>query len=221
MAFSPQNFWSNTNRKNGFAKTNRFMVTIPFPPVLRVDREVIRSLELQCETAELPGKNLVTQDVKVYGPTYKMAINKQYANEITLSFLCTNDGKERGFFDNWIEYINPNLTNNMRYPAGIDGHDQSYLSTITVTQYNDIRDYYGNDKIINRLQLRYAFPIGYSAQPLNWGDDGFQRLSVQFAYNGFRDDVEAEKQSRLPPGVEISDNSRAQEINRLNNIRAG
>ena len=221
MAFSPQNFWSNSNRKMGFAKSNRFIVTINIPDVLRVDREVSRSLELQCETAELPGKNLVTQDIKVYGPTYKMATHKQYANEITLNFLCTNTGSERGFFDKWIEYINPNLTNNMRYPGGVDGSTQSYLSTITITQYNDIKEFYrkDNNEIISRVQLRYAFPVGYSAQPLNWGDDGFQRLSVQFAYNGFRDDIQEEFQNRLAPGIEISDNSRVQEINRLNNIQ--
>jgi hypothetical protein len=38
---------------------------------------------------------------------------------------------------------------------------------------------------INEVELLKSFPIGYAAQPLNWGDDGFQRLSVQFAYNGF------------------------------------
>ena len=200
MAFSPDNFWHNANKKLGFAKSNRFIVTIPIPSVIGFDNETVRSLQLQCETAELPGKNLVTQDVKVYGPTYKMAINKQFANEITLSFLCTNSGIERNIFDAWIEYINPRQTNNMRYPGGINGSEGSYLSSITITQYNDLGNAFDFDNRtnfslqvanleaevkINEVELLKSFPIGYAAQPLNWGDDGFQRLSVQFAYNGF------------------------------------
>jgi hypothetical protein len=200
MAFSPDNFWHNANKKLGFAKSNRFIVTIPIPSVIGFDNETVRSLQLQCETAELPGKNLVTQDVKVYGPTYKMAINKQFANEITLNFLCTNSGIERNIFDAWIEYINPRQTNNMRYPGGTNGSEGSYLSSITITQYNDLGNAFDFDNRtnfslqvanleaevkINEVELLKSFPIGYAAQPLNWGDDGFQRLSVQFAYNGF------------------------------------
>jgi hypothetical protein len=203
MAFSPDNFWHNANKKLGFAKSNRFIVNIQIPSVIGFDNETTRSLELQCESAELPGKNLVTQDVKVYGPTYKMATHKQYANEITLNFLCTNTGMERSVFDDWIEYINPRRTNNMRYPGGTNGIDGRYLSMITITQYNDFVNNFNynsqqnfseqigkinqgrNIAKITEVSLLNSFPIGYAAQPLNWGDDGFQRLSVQFAYNGF------------------------------------
>jgi hypothetical protein len=31
-----------------------------------------------------------------------------------------------------------------------------------------------------------AFPIGISAQPLNWSEDGFHRVSVQFSYQKFK-----------------------------------
>ena len=199
MAFSPNNFWHNANKNLGFAKSNRFIVTIQIPRITGIDDELGRSLQLQCETAELPGKNLVTQDVKVYGPTYKVATHKQFANEITLNFLCTNTGIERNIFDAWIEYINPNKTMNMRFPGGIDGIEGSYMSSMTITHYSDlgnafdfnIRDRdrqvaYNQMPIkINEVTLTDSFPIGYAAQPLNWGDDGFQRLSVQFAYRRF------------------------------------
>jgi len=200
MAFSPDNFWHNANKKLGFAKTSRFLVNIPIPQILTdYDGETTRSLQLQCETAELPGKNLVTQDVKIYGPTYKMATHKQYANEISLSFLCTNTGMERNVFDDWINYINPSLTNNMRYPGGVDGYVNSYLTNITITQFTEtfkLFDYDSRENfsqqiatagpgVVNTVVLIDSFPIGYAAQQLNWADDGFQRLTVQFAYNGF------------------------------------
>ncbi len=35
-------------------------------------------------------------------------------------------------------------------------------------------------------QLIDAFPIGIGPQSLNWADDGFHRLTVQFAYQKYR-----------------------------------
>lgn len=31
-----------------------------------------------------------------------------------------------------------------------------------------------------------AFPIGIAGQPLNWSEEGFHRLSIQFAYQKYR-----------------------------------
>ena len=220
MAFLPSNFWANANRKLGFAKSNRFIVTIPIPSAIGgFDNSTTRSLELQCENAELPGKTIAVQDVKVYGPSFKMATHKQYTNEISLTFLCTNIGLERQIFDNWIEYISPDQTNNMKFPGGIDGFNGSYWSNIVITQYNEYgvldmlyhqstlsmssgieqmayTDSVNRDReskqlkeisatAINQVELYQCFPIGYAAQPLNWGDDAFQKLVVQFSYRNF------------------------------------
>jgi hypothetical protein len=143
MAFSIKEFWNNADRKAGFAKPNRFKVKLIIPSGVVADA---RALELQCETVDLPGKILTTQDVKVYGPAYRMAINKQYSNEITMNFLCTNDGHERNIFDKWLEYINSNNTNNLIYP-------ESYLSNISITQYNETYDgkNESKSKIINEI----------------------------------------------------------------------
>ena len=174
-----QEFISNINAKKGLSKTSRFKVNLLVPSGASISP---RSLELQCETVDLPGKSLTTQDVKIYGPAYKMAINKQFSNEITMSFLCTNRGYERKTFDDWIEYINPIDTNNLRFP-------EVYLSDIFITQYDESfsgKESKADSNVINRVILSDCFPIGYAAQPLNWGDDGFQRLSVQFSYRIFR-----------------------------------
>jgi len=190
---SLQNFISNHNTKGGFSKNNRFSVQINLPEAIGVDYNS-RDLRLLCESTELPGKTLNTTDVKVYGPTYKIPYQKQYA-EINFNFLCTNEGNERLIFDKWIEYIMPNQTNNMRFPRGTDGLS-GYLTEINIKQYNDVVNYGGETPeeritsddvgdLIREIQLQDAFPLGYSAQPLNWGDDGFLRLTVQFCYRRF------------------------------------
>ena len=134
-----------------------------------------RYLALQCESAELPGKTLQTQEVKIYGPSFKVPYQTQY-NEITLTFLSTNDFWERKLFDRWIEAIHPSDTNNMRYAKG----PQTYMTPIKIIQYDDFI------KQIYAVELIDAFPIGVSAQQLSWSEDSFHRVSVQFAYQRYK-----------------------------------
>lgn len=135
-----------------------------------------RYLSLQCEAAELPGKTLQTADVKIYGPIFKVPYQTQYS-DTTLTFLCTNDFYERKLFDRWMEAIMPSDTNNLRFPKGSQSR---YLTNIKVIQYDDFI------KQIFAVELIDAFPIGIAPQALSWGEDGFHRLSIQFAYQKYR-----------------------------------
>jgi hypothetical protein len=135
-----------------------------------------RYLALQCESAELPGKTLQTADVKIYGPIFKVPYQTQYT-ESTFTFLCTNEFYERKLFDRWMEAINPSDTNNLRFPKG---ETTRYMSNIKIIQYDEfIRQIYA-------VELIDAFPIGIASQALNWSEDGFHRLSIQFAYQRYR-----------------------------------
>jgi hypothetical protein len=212
MSFSPNLFLSHMRSKDGPAKPSRFEVVIPLPKYISdfVPNNIIenllnlpnaifgtvsdaigsaigqapvganstlsRYLALQCESAELPGRTLMTQEAKVYGPTYKIPYQSQY-NEMTLTFLCTNEFWERKLFDRWIEAIMPSDTNNMRYAKD---EATRYMTPIKVIQYDDFI------KQIYAIELIDAFPIGISAQPLSWSEDGFHRLSVQFAYQRYK-----------------------------------
>ena len=137
-----------------------------------------RYLALQCETAELPGRTLQTQDVKIYGPTFKVPYQTNY-NEITLTFLSTNDFWERKLFDRWIEAIHPSDTNNMRYPKD-DANKTRYMTPIKIIQYDEFI------KQIYAVELIDAYPIGVAAQQLSWSEDGFHRVSVQFTYQKYK-----------------------------------
>jgi hypothetical protein len=137
---------------------------------------ISRYLSMQCETAELPGKSLVTADVKIYGPTFKVPYQKQFA-ETTLGFLSTNDFYERKLFDRWIDAIMPSSTNNLRFAKD---NDTRYLTNIKIIQYDDFI------KQIYAVELIDAFPTAVVAQPLSWSDDNFHRLSIQFSYQRYR-----------------------------------
>jgi hypothetical protein len=124
----------------------------------------------------LPGKTLATADVKIYGPTFKVPYQTQYG-DTSFTFLCTNDFFERKLFDRWTEAIMPSDTNNLRFPKG---QSTRYMTNIKIIQYNEfIQQIYA-------IELIDAFPIGIAAQPVNWAEDNFHRLSVQFAYQKYR-----------------------------------
>ena len=137
---------------------------------------ISRYLALQCESAELPGKTFQTADVKIYGPTFKVPYQTMYG-DTTLTFLCTNEFYERKLFERWMEAIHPTDTNNMRFAKGAQSR---YMTNIKIIQYDDFI------KQIHAVEMIDAFPIGIASQALNWSEDGFHRLSIQFAYQKYR-----------------------------------
>ena len=143
--------------------------------------DTTRWLGFQCEQAELPGRSLLTIDQKIYGPTFKIPYQTQYS-DITLNFLATNEFFERKLFEMWINGIMPtDSTNNLRFPkgSGYSNSDQGYLTDITIIQYDD------TIKRIYSVKLIDAFPLSVAPMGLSWGEEGFHRVSVNFAYTRY------------------------------------
>jgi hypothetical protein len=146
------------------------------PQALTANPETTRHLSMVCEGAEMPGKSLLTEKVKIYGPGFQVPYLTDY-KDMNLTFLCTNKYSERKIFDRWIEAIIPSDTNNARFAKG---ESSRYLTNITITQY---------DEVVNRIyavQLVDAFPTSIAPQPLSWNDDNFQRLTVNFSYQRYK-----------------------------------
>jgi hypothetical protein len=137
---------------------------------------ISRYLALQCESAELPGKTLLTQDAKIYGPGFKVPYQTQYT-ETTLTFVCTNEFYERKLFERWMEAIMPTDTNNLRYAKD---DKTRYMTNIQIIQYDDFI------KKIFVIELMDAFPVSIASQPLSWSEEGFHRVSVQFTFQKYR-----------------------------------
>ena len=54
------------------------------------------------------------------------------------------------------------------------------MTNVKIVQYDDFI------KQIYAVELLDAFPIGIASQALSWSEDGFHRLSIQFAYQKYR-----------------------------------
>lgn len=154
------------------AKPNRFDVSIGIPKVL-VDygyNKFTKDLLFRCESANLPGRTLSTQDLKIGSrPIEKYPYHVSY-NDIALEFIVLSDMAEKIFFESWMESI-ANTTNfNFAYK-------ETYTSDIYIAQYNS-----QNQPTYNVI-LVDAFPISINQLDLNWSTDGYHKLIVDFAYS--------------------------------------
>ena len=180
-------FLAASDQAGSFAKGCRFFVRIN--PGGNVIRSYPNDIGYMCEAVELPGRGFALGHTRYYGPEQVFPINTEY-QPITVSVLCRADSRERRFFDDWLDYINPINTFNFQYP-------DTYQCEINIYQYADYAGE-GNTtayppamasaskswkpKVTYHWQLRKAWPTLVNAQPVNWSEQDVLRLQVSFAY---------------------------------------
>jgi hypothetical protein len=162
------------------ARPSRFDVYIPIPgglfQYIRMDDQSLsaaRTLHYRCENAQLPGKTIATTEQKIYGAVEKYPYLTTY-NDIDLTFIVSDDMGEKKFFDTWMNFINPTLSNNFRYKS-------EYATNVLINQYNV------TNTNTYSVQLIEAYPISVNQLDLDWSNDGYHKLNVTFAYTRWED----------------------------------
>jgi hypothetical protein len=154
----------------GIARPSRFDVSIPVPLTLIPYRGISSQLSLRCETTELPSRTFATAERKVgSNPSQKFPYIASY-NDISMTFIVSEDMSEKTFFDTWMEYINPTYSFNFRYK-------QDYVSSILVNQYD------ATNTLTYSINLIDAFPVAVNQLDLDWSTEGHHKLTVVFAYS--------------------------------------
>lgn len=171
-------FKSAVNNGGTIAKACRFAVVITPPPAIK---SAPNDLYMFCDAAELPGRGFGTIEARYYGPSQMFPTNSQY-QPAGLSFLCRSDSRERRFFDDWLDVINPSTNYNFEY-------FNNYQCDINIYQY---AEYGGGSQgrnftphITYHWQLLRAWPMLVNPQPVNWGEQDILRLQVSFAYKSW------------------------------------
>ena len=167
MAGSIAEFKASFNKE--LARPNKFDVDIPIPIGMIPYLGTSRQLKFRCETAELPSRTYATAEQKFgSNPVEKFPYQVQF-NDLNLTFIVDDDMSQKVFFDAWLNYINPQYNNNFRYK-------NDYATILTVNQYNVANE------LSYSVNLYDAYPISMNQLDLNWSDDGFHKISVDFAY---------------------------------------
>ena len=184
MAFNIINFQSELNQR-GLAKTSHYDVDftgMASRPWTAGIENITHGLMLRCDAAELPGRSVATLPARTYGPLRKIAYDQVYS-DMTLSFIASQNLRERVLFEKWHEFI-----------LGIaDGINASERNTYNVQYYKDytvdleIRQYQDSGEVESyACKVFEAYPISMSAQQLQWGEDAFHRIQVTFAYHHWK-----------------------------------
>ena len=171
MAGSIADFKASFSKE--LARPSKFDVNIPIPLGMVPYRGTSRMLTMRCENAELPGRTIATTSMKIYGVEEKFPYMSSY-NDLSLTFIVSDDMKEKLFFDAWLNWINPNTSYNLKYK-------QDYSVALRINQY-DVQN-----KVSYSVDLVDAYPIAVNGLDLNWSADGYHKLTVTFAYTSWRD----------------------------------
>lgn len=190
---SPNKIKSILNQQNGVAQPCHYVCTI-LPPIDIQNKnkglsallgfDALKNISLLAERAELPGRQFLTTEHKIYGTQRKMPYGLAY-NSMNITFICTNYMAERTFFDIWHQYIIGPRSQYMEYYSDYVGQ------VIIQKRNNDIDGNYISSReeatqgLANKLStyvLEEAYPVSIQPQELSYDGDGYLKLTVEFAY---------------------------------------
>ena len=195
MANSVDELKALVNTKLGFARPNRFLVTLPsfgggglFG--IFTDGASPRELNILCSQASLPAKSILTNERRIGMEYQKMAYGYQI-DDVTLTFYMMNDYGVKEFFDTWRNIvINENSMES--------NYKNDYARTITIHQLRQplagftkqlgpirFRGGIGGGTVYS-VDLLEAFPINTSEIQLNNELDGLVQMDVVIGYTNWR-----------------------------------
>lgn len=184
--FSMQDFISKFNELKGPAKSCRFAVEI-VPRQFMQQRLPNNDLIYMCESAQFPGRGFGVTEVRYYGPSKALPNNTEY-DTASFSFICRQSSKERFYFDEWMNIINPidnfNFEYANNYYCDIKIYQFAEFSTKVTQNGLDsiLRPAQASPDVIYGWTLRNAWPILVTPQQVTWQDQDILRLQVTFTY---------------------------------------
>lgn len=200
MTASVDKIKSTLAQKGGIARPNNFLVELP-----SLAGVSSRDMNILCRTATLPGKQILTHDRR-FGMQFEKIAYGYAVDDVTLSFLMTNDYAARRYFDAWRELI-------IDETGQIAGYKKDYAKRVVIHQLaNSIPSLFvsgsinvgpvgigGSFGVANSLggriditstvysvELIDAFPTTIGQVDFNNEQDGFIEMSVQLSYKNWK-----------------------------------
>jgi hypothetical protein len=167
MPFNVNGFKGEINKQGSLAQPNKFRVLIT-GGVLKNSKA--QALSFLVNQAVIPGRALITNEIRTHGPIRKAPYNTMY-DDLQMGIYCTNKNLfPRDLFEEWQSSIVQTMTGRVNY------FDQ-YVADIEIEQYDD------NQNIIFACKFIDAYPMIVSPLSLDWAmTNTFQNLNVTFAY---------------------------------------
>ena len=206
MANSIEDIKALVNTKLGFARANKFLVTLP---TVGVGGGLLagivgafsgmgggaspRELNILCSNVTMPGKQILTNDRRI-GMEFQKVAYGYAVDDVSMTFYLMNDYGVKEYFDAWRNSAIPEDGGN----AFLTNYKSSYAKSITIHQLRQplkgfskqvgpIRFGLGlGGGSVYSVELLDAFPVATSAIELNNELDGLVQLTVTFAYTNWK-----------------------------------
>ena len=203
MANTIEDLKALVNTKLGFARPNKFLVTLP---TVGVGGGLLagiigafggmgggaspRELNILCSNVTMPGKQILTNDRRI-GMEFQKVAYGYAVDDITMTFYLMNDYGVKDYFDSWRSTI-------LDEEGQESNYKNEYAKTVTIHQLRQplkgfskqlgpIRFNAGlGGGSVYSVNLIEAFPIAASAIELNNDLDGLVQLQVTFAYTNWK-----------------------------------
>lgn len=187
MAFNISEFQSKVNQHGGFARDNLFLVTISPPPALASTANIDgQELRFFCNSAQLPGLNINTNDVlnQGYGRAEARPTSMGF-DPLQTNFLIDSQFKVKDFFHKWFRaiinydnYYGSTSSSNGLNPFEMEYKD-NYTGAITVYVYS-----YQSSDFQYIYKFQNAFPTALGSILTSWeNNDSLMSLPVSFTYD--------------------------------------
>ena len=184
---------STISKKGGIARANRFRVifTPPKTSLLNLNLETVissaisgnftaknlindpRDIDMLCDSVTIPGKQISTIDYQAQRESIKIPYGTIH-DDVTLSFILTNDYYMKTVFDNWIN----NIVNNSTYTVA---YKRDITTDVIIQQLDE------KNTPIYGVKLRGAFPTTMNEIVLsNESENTIQKLNVSFSYDKYK-----------------------------------
>jgi|TARA_R110000851_G_scaffold41409_4_gene103990 hypothetical protein len=199
---------SAISRKGGVAKSNYFAIYMEMP-LLNLNAGSIatnilagntsisqiyndpRDVTFLCESCAIPGRGLATAEYASGRHAIKMPYG--FINEdVTFSFILTEDYHMKHFFDEWQARIMTFDTNRLKYR-------KNFTTDITIVQLSS------NGTPIYTVKLENAYPVTVNSIELNTGNENtVQKLNVAITYENFKESSLSDLGSDIIDGITSS-----------------
>ena len=185
----------------GFARPSRFMVDFILPKGVKTEfvslglkqeterstligqltegNKIQRGLRAYVDSVDMPGRNLDTVDLKIYGPKRQIVNGHSFSGEITMSVYCDKYLRQRSFFEMWQKAAFDQVTNNVHF------YDE-YTGGLRIYQLGAFSGNQDRDRIAYGVELFECFPKTISAVSYGHGQvDEIQKISVTLAFRNW------------------------------------
>lgn len=155
------------------ARPNMFNCTLTGAAVFN---NRIPDFSYRCEKAEFPGRTIATNDDTLAGPTMKLPYDMTY-NDITLSVICSEDMRERAFFETWMDYIIKPATSP---DAGTIAFHEDYARGVKL----EIEQLSSSDgRSLCAYTCYDVYPVAITPMNATWDEvNTYQRFGVTLTY---------------------------------------